>query len=183
MSEVFELISNTALELGAYKAAVIPVSEVVTDPKFREMCSSNACGMYGRCWTCPPDVGEVDELVSRIATYSYVLVYQTVTELEDSFDFEGMIEAGNRHNELTVKLIEALADKPMSRRLHLTAGGCKICPKCAKIDSEPCRFPERALSSLEAYCINVSELAKSAGMKYINGQDTVTYFGGVFFDL
>jgi hypothetical protein len=39
------------------------------------------------------------------------------------------------------------------------------------------------MPSLEAYGINVSELAKSAGMKYINGQDTVTYFGAVLFSV
>ena len=183
MSELFESLAASAIELGAYKAAVIPASSVVTDPKFREMCASNACGMYGRCWTCPPDIGEVDELVSRISSYSYVLVYQTVYKLEDSFDFEGMTEAGKVHNGLTLKLVDTLADKPLSRVLHLGAGGCRICPSCAKANSEPCRFPGRALSSLEAYCISVSDLAACAGMKYINGQDTVTYFGGVFFDL
>ena len=29
--------------------------------------------------------------------------------------------------------------------------------------------------------MNVSRLAELAGMKYINGQDTVTYFGAVLF--
>ena len=36
-----------------------------------------------------------------------------------------------------------------------------------------------AMSSLEAYGINVSVLAPQAGMKYINGINTVTYFGAV----
>jgi hypothetical protein len=39
------------------------------------------------------------------------------------------------------------------------------------------------MPSLEAYGINVSELAKAAGMNYINGQNTVTYFGAVLFSL
>ena len=37
------------------------------------------------------------------------------------------------------------------------------------------------MASLEAYGVNVSELASASGMKYINGQNTVTYFGAVFF--
>ena len=64
--------------------------------------------------------------------------------------------------------------------LFMGAGGCRICKRCAKLDNEPCRFPEEAMSSLEAYGANVSALARSAGMKYINGVDTVTYFGAVF---
>nr|WP_305142352.1 DUF2284 domain-containing protein [uncultured Acetatifactor sp.] len=43
----------------------------------------------------------------------------------------------------------------------------------------PCRFPDMAISSLEAHGINVSRLAAECGMKYINGQNTVTYFGAV----
>jgi hypothetical protein len=39
------------------------------------------------------------------------------------------------------------------------------------------------MPSLEAYGVNVSGLASVAGMKYINGQDTVTYFGAVLFSL
>jgi hypothetical protein len=63
----------------------------------------------------------------------------------------------------------------------LRAGGCGVCEVCAKRTGEPCRFPEKAMPSLEAYCVNVSELARAAGMKYVNGQNTVTYFGAVLF--
>lgn len=44
-----------------------------------------------------------------------------------------------------------------------------------------CRFSERAVSSLEAYCMNVSTLAGLCGMKYINGKDTMAYFGAFLF--
>jgi hypothetical protein len=40
-----------------------------------------------------------------------------------------------------------------------------------------------AVASLETYGVNVSKLAPAAGMKYVNGQDTVTYFGAVLFDV
>ena len=56
-----------------------------------------------------------------------------------------------------------------------------MCEVCGKRTGEPCRFPQKAIGSLEAYGINVSLLAKESGMNYINGADTVTYFGAVFF--
>ncbi|MBR6739563.1 MAG: DUF2284 domain-containing protein [Clostridia bacterium] len=183
MNGLFESLSERALSLGAYKAAVIPVSEVTLDASFRDMCKANLCGAYGRNWTCPPHVGEIDELMELIRSYGYVLVYQTVSELEDSFDIEGMEAASVRHAELGFALRNELSDQPLLRPLHLSAGGCRLCHVCAKADDLPCRFPERAMASLEAHGINVSELAKASGMKYINGQNTVTYFGGVFFDL
>lgn len=177
-----ELIQKT-LDLGAYKASVIETKDIVLDRAFRAMCESNSCGMYGKCYMCPPDVGDIDELMREVGNYDYALVYQTVTELEDSFDFEGMIEAKKKTYPLAQSLRKVFADMNVTRVLHLGAGGCGVCEPCAKRTGEPCRFPEKAMPSLEAYGVNVSELAKASGMKYINGQDTVTYFGAVLFSL
>ena len=147
------------------------------------MCRSNACGMYGRCYMCPPDLGDIEVLMAEVGAYDYALVYQTVTELEDSYDFEGMMEAQRGLYDVTRKLRSYFArDLGLSSVLHLGAGGCGVCETCAKRTGEPCRSPELATPSLEGYGVNVSELARVAGMKYINGQDTVTYFGAVLFN-
>ena len=126
---------------------------------------------------------DIDELMAEVANYGYALVYQTVSELEDSFDFEGMVEAKKRTYPLAQSMREIFKNCGIKKVLHLGAGGCGVCKSCAKQTGEPCRFPEKAMPSLEAYGVNVSALAKSAGMKYINGQNTVTYFGAVLFSL
>lgn len=169
------------MKMGAFKAAFVPLSNVKTDVSFREMCERNVCGKYGKCWTCPPDQGDINELIESLKAYTQVLVYQTVSKLEDSFDIEGMYEAGRRHNQLLQEIMKLYnSDTLGCKVMHLGAGGCQVCERCAKMDGTPCRFPEKAVSSLETYGINVSELAKSGNMKYINGQDTVTYFGALF---
>ena len=182
-NELFDEMSAVPLSLGAYRASVIEAKEIVLDRSFRDLCASNACGVYGRCWMCPPDVGDIETLMQEVGQYGYALVYQTVTELKDSYDFEGMIEAKKSTYPMAQALRKIFDDPKFSKVLHLGAGGCGVCEVCAKHSNEPCRFPEKAMPSLEAYGINVSELAKSAGMKYINGQDTVTYFGAVLFSL
>ncbi len=174
---------DMALDFGATKANVIEVKDLVFDPVFREICASNACGQYGKCWTCPPDAGEINDLMAEAKGFSHALVYQTVTKLEDSYDYEGMMEAGNTHNRLAQALRKAFPTEMVSRALHLGAGGCRLCKVCAKKTDEPCRYPRLAMKSLEAYGIHVSKMAEASGMKYINGQDTVTYFGAVLFSL
>ena len=181
--EIAARLAEIALKEGAAHASVIPVSDVETDASFRKMCEQNICGNYGKSWMCPPDAGPIEELMAALKSYSHILVYQTIGELEDSYDFEGMMEAGARHNQVVLSIREKLKAEPLRRVLHLGAGGCRMCEKCAKRTGEPCRFPERAMSSLETYGVNVSKLAKTAGMKYINGQNTVTYFGAALFDL
>ena len=119
--------------------------------------------------------------MNEAQSYQKALVYQTVGKLEDSYDFEGMMEAARLHNELSRALAKWFATLPFAKKLHLGAGGCHMCGVCAKRTNEPCRHPELAMPSLETYGIDVSELAASSGMKYINGQNTVTYFGALLF--
>lgn len=180
---LFDSLEKEVIGLGAYRAKAIKADLVETDPSFRDMCASNACGMYGKCYMCPPDVGDIEALMQEVGQYDYALVYQTVTELEDSYDFEGMIAARKQMPKLSQSLRKIFEDVCFSKVLHLGVGNCGVCKVCAKETNEPCRFPDLAMPSLEAYGINVSELAKSAGMRYINGQDTVTYFGAVLFSL
>ena len=182
-NKIFETMIAEANRLGAFKANVIEANKIVADRSFRDMCASNACGMYGKCYMCPPDVGEIEPLMAELKNYDYALVYQTVSELEDSYDFEGMIEAKKKTYPITQSLRRFFSDAGVTKVLHLGAGGCGVCPTCAKPSGEPCRFPALAMPSLEAYGVNVSALAKSADMKYINGQNTVTYFGAVLFSL
>lgn len=177
MKKWTELI-DTAVSLGVQKASLISVEDISFEPDFRNACIQNFCGMYGRCWMCPPDVGEVDELIHRAKRYRYALVFQTIFPLEDSYDIEGMLDSGKRHNDL----IQTLSDQMQGEHfLCLTAGACKVCDTCSKIEGIPCRFPEKATASLEAYGIDVSQLAKACGMNYINGINTVTYFGAFLF--
>ena len=79
-----------------------------------------------------------------------------------------------------MKLWDFTEELGSSEALHLGAGGCRLCEICGKREGIPCRNPKRAMRSLEAYGVNVSLLASLANMKYINGQNTVTYFGAVF---
>lgn len=175
-----EQLTAAALHAGAVKAALIRTEDIVMDSSFRDICAGNSCGMYGRCWMCPPDIGEIEPLMAEVRTYEYGLLYQTIGKLEDSFDFEGMTEAGKRHVQVSQTLEQAV--KPLlGRHLHLSCGGCRLCDRCAKQDGLPCRFPDRAMPPMEGYGINVSATTKPTNLKYINGANTVTYFGIVLF--
>lgn len=169
------------LDMGAFRASVIPVSQVVLSREFRDLCEKNYCGIYNKCWVCPPDCGDIDDLMNQVRSYDQILVYQTVGKLEDSFDLEGMRAAGRRQTKLNQKVLDWSKTLPVSRSRLLGGGGCGLCEVCAKVTNEPCRHPDRALPALEAYGVDVSRLASAAGMKYINGQNTVTYFGGLLF--
>ena len=147
----------------------IPFSESVV-----EACKANRCGRYGSCWTCPPGVGIPSQLQDKITGYKNAAVFSCKFDLEDSFDFEGMVDGKNT----TKKLLFDLKDQLKADGVDFFAlgcGGCELCKKCTYPDS-PCRFPDKATPSVEACGINVVELSKKIGIKYNNGSNTVTYF-------
>ncbi len=170
---------QVALDCGAAKAALIGQEQIVLSAEFRAICEGNGCGSFGQCWMCPPDVGPIDALMAQVRAFPRALLYQTIWPLEDSYDLEGMTAGAIGHAQVSQRLQAAL--RPLARGpvLHLTCGGCRLCEVCAKRDGRPCRFPERALPSMESYGVDVYNTAKGTPLKYINGHNTVTFLGMV----
>ena len=65
------------------------------------------------------------------------------------------------------------------RALCLGSGGCRICKVCAY--PQPCVFPEKACTSMEAYGLFVTEVCRDNGLAYHHGENTVTYTGCILF--
>jgi len=170
------------LDNGATKAVIIPESQIVTSTTFRDICKTNACGGWGRNWTCPPACGDIEDLIARVRSFSHGLLFQTIHEIEDSYDFEGMTEGSAKHAESSFRIRDNVATVIPGETLTLSAGGCRMCERCAKLDDEPCRMPDKAMTSLEACGIDVYNTTKDTPLKYINGQNTVTYFGMILFN-
>lgn len=176
-----EQILQIVRDAGATNATVIDGASVVYDRSFREMCKRNQCGRYGKYYVCPPDVGDIDTLMAKAQAYPKAVLYQLISPLEDSFDIEGMQEAGKRNHDCAQVIQAELKKAGVTGCLQLSSGGCSLCARCGKLDNIPCRFPDRALSSMESYGVFVAETARNAGMKYVNGTNTITFFGIVFF--
>jgi hypothetical protein len=102
--------------------------------------------MLGR----PPAIGAVADLIDEVRAYDLALVIQTVGQLEDSFDYEGMVAAKTEHIAVYQKILAAVRTAwPGQPLLALDAGCCDLCPTCTYPD-EPCRHPDEAIPSVEA---------------------------------
>ena len=176
-----ENLVQAALTAGAAKAVLIDAAQICCSESFREICRNNQCGCYGKCWVCPPEIGEIDALIAQVKSYPRGLLYQTIGTLEDSFDVEGMFAAAANHARVSNILHKQLPQFLSASFLHLSCGGCHLCETCAKRTGEPCRHPTSALPSMEGYGIDVYTTTKNTPLKYINGTNTVTYFGLVLF--
>lgn len=139
----YEELIKIVRENGADKAQIIEQSKIVLSPVFREICESNGCGNYGRCWMCPPYAGEIGDLIEKVRTYPRGLLYQTIGEIEDSFDIEGMFDCGRDHALVSQKIQSAVKPLLSEGFLHLTCGGCRVCETCAKRTTSPAASPIR----------------------------------------
>ena len=162
-----------------YEYKVIGTAEIPFSPAVVEACRRNVCGMYGKRWTCPPGVGTLDELERKVKAFPYAAVFTCKYDIEDSFDFEGMQE-GQRQAKQVFDHVKGAMRAAGETFLALGSGGCNLCESCTYPDA-PCRFPDKAMPSVEACGVNVMQLAKQIGIKYNNGPNTVTYFGMILF--
>ncbi len=163
-----------------FEYKVIGTAAIPFSPAVVEACRRNACGMYGKRWTCPPGAGTLEELEHKVKAYPLAAVFTCKYVIEDSFDFEGMME-GQRDSK---RVFAAVAEEMRAAGetfLALGNEGCELCESCTYPDA-PCRFPDRAMPSVEACGINVMQLAKQIGVKYNNGPNTVTYFCMILFE-
>jgi predicted metal-binding protein len=179
----FDALVKDALELNAARAVVVDSSSISFREEFRKACERNACGKYGTNWMGPPAVGPVDELMAKARAYPYGLLLQTVHEVSSSFDMKGMMAGGKVFDEVFRRVLSCMREKHrLTKVLPLGAGCCRICPKCAYLDGEPCRHPDQALSSLEAYGMDVMTLARDMNIPYRSGPKSVGFFGLILFD-
>lgn len=179
-----ETLIREALESNAAHAAILNTSTIQFHEDFRKACEKNVCRKYDTNWMGPPVIGPISELMKRVLRYRQGLLFQTVHRLTSSLDMKGMFEALKVHNAVFGDLLGKIRNKyQMKNILPLNAGCCSICEKCAYLDNEPCRNPDQAVSSVEAYGMNVIALEKSAGVPYYHGKNTVCYVGLILFNL
>ena len=171
-----QTIFKKALEGRVFEYAVIPTSAINFSPEVQKACKANVCGKYNNCWTCPPAIDPLEKQREKIIGFSFAFVFTTKFDLEDSFDYEGMMKAKKCHDRLTGEMHEQFGKtNPV-----FGAGGCNICDACAY--PAQCRFPGKTYSSIEAAGINVTELSRAGGLRYNNGENTVTYFSMILFN-
>lgn len=160
----------------------VPASKIPFDSEVRKLCEQNMCGKYGTCWTCPPAAGSMETLRQRLEGFNGVIIFYKVYELEDSFDWEGMMNSVQDFQSDIFKAQKKIG-KTDSRSdcLILGAGACLICDECTYPESKPCRFPEKAIYSVESFGIDAMKMMQDNDLKYNNGPNTVTYIGCLFY--
>lgn len=166
-------IQAIADSVGFEQTGECPTSLVRVNEQVRDMCGSGKCPTYNTNWACPPACGDLDYYQGRIDSYSTCFLVQTVGQLEDSFDIEGIEDYAKLHAERVKKFAREVRNEDPTVMI-LGTGTCTNCAQCTYPD-EPCRFPNEQMTSMEGAGIWVSDLCTKANVPYNHGPNTIAY--------
>ena len=169
----YEQLTTLAQEAGFSAWADLDVTTLELKSEVRDMCAVNTCGQYDKRWGCPPGCGTLEECTARLKAYNRGILVQTYGDIEDGFDFEAMMEIEAEHKEHFQEMHAALREAGLEV-LALGSGCCTLCARCTYPDA-PCRFPEKMISSMEAYGLVVLEVCKANNLQYYYGSDKMAY--------
>lgn len=167
-----------AKALGFDTAVALDPAMLEAREDIRAMCSADKCGIFGKNWGCPPHCGSVAECQKTLHSYTRGILLQTVGHMRKDIDSKCYRDTERRHLENFYAFAE-LVRAQYPNALCLGAGGCRVCKSCAY--PLPCRFPEKAVSSMEGYGLFVTQVCRDCKAAYHHGDRTITYTACVLF--
>ena len=175
-----ELLDAQLSELPLYIYTYIDPEKLEFSPRIRWICQ-NECPMYGQTWACPPGVGEVCQCEQKIRSYRHCLMVGTITEVEDIIDIEAGLATRGPHEEVTNQVRDLLRAQGVDPYI-LSTEACAVCERCAILDGQPCRFPQRMHPCVESQGIIISDLAEKHGIPFLYGGNIVTWFSLILYN-
>lgn len=161
MDSSTEAIVRDILALSPYLDVVrIDQAAIPFEERVRLQCYH--CPKYGKCWTCPPSIPDID--YERVfSEYANRLLVMCSMPVDDATMEYVRRESTNILHKALLAAEKQLwrNDEPMA--VSFIGGSCKLCAEGC--DPEGCRQPKLARIPLEATRANVIRAASSVGVK------------------
>ena len=174
-----ELLEAQLSELPLYIYDFIDPQELEFSDRIRWICQ-NECAMYGKSWACPPGVGSVESCQKKCLSYQNCLLVSSIVEVADIADMEETLATRPGHEALTEQVAQLLRDQGENPYI-LSTEACSICQRCAILDGQPCRFPEKMHPCVESHGINVVPVLEKLGLDFQFGCNVVTWISLLLF--
>lgn len=174
-----ELLEEQMAELPLYTYAFLNPQELEFSDRIRWICE-HECPMYGKSWACPPGVGSVGECKCKCQAFQNCLMISTITEVTDISDINETLTTRADHEALTNQVRDLMRQQGIEPYV-LSTEACAQCERCAILDGEPCRMPERMHPCVESHGINLLGVIEDLGLAFQYGENVVTWFSLLFY--
>ena len=173
------LLEERLSELPLYTAVFLDPAELEFAERVRHICEKE-CPMFNKSYACPPAVGTVEECRARCLRYNNCLMVATITEVSDIANIEETLATRPEHEKITNQVRDLMREMGTEPYV-LSTEACTVCTRCAWLDGEPCRFPERMHPCVESHGIVLIPTAEKYGIEFQYGENVVTWFSLLFF--
>ena len=174
-----ELLEQQLSELPLYIYDFFDPRELEFSSRIRWICE-HECPMYGKSWACPPGVGSLNQCKGKCLQHENCLLISSIVEVNDIADMEETLATRPDHEALTNE-VAAIMEEMGVKPYILSTEACTICERCAILDGQPCRFPEKMHPCVESHCINVVPILEANGLEFQFGANVVTWISLLFF--
>ena len=175
----YEKVEAALAELPLYIYAWVDPQGLEFSDRVRWICQ-NECTMYGKSWACPPGVGTVEECKKKCLSYNKALLISSLTEVEDISDLQATLATRRDHEALTDQVGALLRESGVEPYI-LSTEACAVCGRCAILDGQPCRHPEKMHPCVESQGINIIPTLEANGLEFQYGQNVVTWVSLLLF--
>lgn len=141
----------------------LEIKDIHPRHSMRLKCQVPLCEYFDVCKVCPPHIPSVAEFREALRSYGKAFLVVLREKIKNLDDYRRDFRA-------ELKLAEVVSDLELSafeqgyyQALGLGVGGCKLCETCTP-QGEPCRHPFKARPSPEGFGIDITELARQAGV-------------------
>ncbi len=171
-----EKLTGALQALGADECRKIGVADIVFSELVFSQCKRNTCKNYNLNHACPPRSGTLEENKARVSRYGKGCMVAKIMSIATSKDF----------NASRAAFKDYIVDLRLQLEPHgfcvLGEGPCRICPRCAAVDDEACRFPDRIRYSMEGCGIDVVRMSMNLGMTYNAGGGRIGFFALILYN-
>ena len=173
------LLEERLGELPLYGYFDVDPRQLEFTDRIRWICQ-HECPMYNKTWACPPAVGQVSQCRGKCLSYVNCMMIATTTEVNDITDIEETLATRPEHEAITNQVRDIFRELGVEPYI-LSTEACTHCERCAWLDGEPCRFPDRMHPCVESHGINVVPILEENGLEFQFGQNVVTWISLLFY--
>ena len=173
------LLEERLGELPLYGYFDVDPRQLEFTDRIRWICQ-HECPMYNKTWACPPAVGQVSQCRGKCLSYVNCMMIATTTEVNDITDIEETLATRPEHEAITNQVRDIFRELGVEPYI-LSTEACTHCDRCAWLDGEPCRFPDRMHPCVESHGINVVPILEENGLEFQFGQNVVTWISLLFY--
>lgn len=175
-----ERLEAQLAQLPLYYYDFLEPGELEFNRRVRWICE-HECAMYGKSWACPPGVGSVEACREKCLSYGRCLMIATITEVADIASLEETLATRAEHETVTDQVRDLFRAQGVEPYV-LSTEACALCKRCAILDGQPCRKPDRMHPCVESQGINIIPALERRGLEFQYGENVVTWISLLFFE-